>query len=304
MTGAGGATRQGGEAHEDLEALEAAVSRALERGDASALQILGYGEISAVVAWPIGGRQMACKRLPPFADTEALEAYRGCVEVYLERLEASGLRPVETEVLAVRGGDGRPVAYCVQPVLPPGSVLHEHLRGCDDEAALALFDRVLDHVARCLDGTLGIDAQVSNWVATAGGLLYLDVSTPMIRDERGRECLDTGLFLASLPWAMRGLVRRFMLGAILDKYYSPRGAVVDLLGNLLKERLDRLFPVFLARANRSVSPKITEAEVRAYYRGDARMWALLQSLRRTDRAWQRRVRRRVYPFLLPGRISR
>ena len=31
---------------------------------------------------------------------------------------------------------------------------------------------------------------------------------------------------------------------------------------------------------------------------------LLQRLRRLDRAWQRRVRRRVYPFLLPGRIER
>jgi hypothetical protein len=34
------------------------------------------------------------------------------------------------------------------------------------------------------------------------------------------------------------------------------------------------------------------------------MWALLQILRRVDRSWQRGVRRRSYPFLLPGRIAR
>ena len=33
------------------------------------------------------------------------------------------------------------------------------------------------------------------------------------------------------------------------------------------------------------------------------MWALLQRLRRCDRWWQRRVRRRPYPFLLPGHGS-
>jgi hypothetical protein len=31
---------------------------------------------------------------------------------------------------------------------------------------------------------------------------------------------------------------------------------------------------------------------------------LLQRLRRADRWWQRTVRRRPYPFLLPGRIDR
>jgi hypothetical protein len=34
------------------------------------------------------------------------------------------------------------------------------------------------------------------------------------------------------------------------------------------------------------------------------MWALLQRARRVDRAWQRHVRRRPYPFLLPGPVDR
>jgi hypothetical protein len=34
------------------------------------------------------------------------------------------------------------------------------------------------------------------------------------------------------------------------------------------------------------------------------MYALIQRLRRLDRAWQRRVRRRPYPFLLPGPVAR
>jgi hypothetical protein len=44
--------------------------------------------------------------------------------------------------------------------------------------------------------------------------------------------------------------------------------------------------------------------VRRYYRSDARLWGVLLRIRRLDRAWQRHVRRRSYPFLLPQRIER
>jgi hypothetical protein len=49
---------------------------------------------------------------------------------------------------------------------------------------------------------------------------------------------------------------------------------------------------------------LTGSEVRADYRSDARRWALMLGLRRLDRFWQHRVRRRTYPFLLPERIAR
>ena len=110
--------------------------------------------------------------------------------------------------------------------------------------------------------------------------------------------------MAALPWLMRPVVRRFLIRDILDKYYQLRGVVLDFLGNLYKERLDRLTAPLLDIANRSVDPPILADEPARYYRGDKRLWALLLRARRLDRAWQRRVRRRPYPFLLPGRIER
>jgi hypothetical protein len=126
----------------------------------------------------------------------------------------------------------------------------------------------------------------------------------MMRDERGTERLDTDLFLASLPWALRAVVRRFMLGSILDKYYSPRGVLVDLLGNLIKEGFPEHLPLGVEVVNRMIEDPVDAAEVQRYYREDAAMWALLQRLRRLDRGWQRHVRRRQYPFLLPGKVER
>jgi hypothetical protein len=57
--------------------------------------------------------------------------------------------------------------------------------------------------------------------------------------------------------------------------------------------------VFLRSTAARVSPPIDETEVRRYYARDKKLWLLMQWLRRADREWQRRVRHRPYPFLLP-----
>jgi len=93
-------------------------------------------------------------------------------------------------------------------------------------------------------------------------------------------------------------------GDLVAAYHRPRDVAVDLVGNLVKERLDSLVPVAIEAANRRVDPPITRHEAERWYRSDSRMWEVLLRLRRADRSWQRRVRRRTYPFLLPERIER
>ena len=95
-----------------------------------------------------------------------------------------------------------------------------------------------------------------------------------------------------------------LLHEILSHYYEARAALVDLIGNLKKERLEVAIPPFLKTANRVVDPPITKKEIDRYYRNDALMREVLQRLRRTDRWWQRTVRKRSYPFLLPGKVVR
>ena len=287
-----------------LQALEARVERALAAGGPGDLEVLGYGEISAVLAHDGPGGRFACKRLPPFPGAASLQAYRACLTDYLAALAGRGLRVAPTALLHVERPGGGLSAYCVQAALPPGSLLPAILAGAGEDRARALFGRLLEAVLASVGPGLGLDGQVSNWAWVDGELCYLDVTTPLLRDGGGAERLDTGLFLASLPWALRAPVRRFLLRDILDKYYRPRGVVLDALANLLKERLDRWLPAFLEEANARLQPALSGEEVRRSYASDARTWALLQALRRLDRAWQRRVRRRPYPFLLPGRIER
>ena len=294
----------GARMNDDLGKLEAAVDRALATGDASHLEVVGYGEITLVVRWTVEGRQVACKRLPGLAGDAAFSAYRSCVTSYIARLAERGVVVPETTVEAVPRRDGTVTAYCVQAVLATTSLLPRHLQGAGRGEVREVAAALVERIAGCIDSRLGLDAQLSNWAWVDGGLHYLDISTPFERDDRGRESFDVELHLASVPWLLRGAVRRFALGAILDKYYDVRGALLDLAGNLHKERLARLVPAFLEAANRVVEPAITAGEAARYYRDDARMWELLQRLRRADRWWQRTIRRRPYPFLLPGSIAR
>jgi hypothetical protein len=307
-----------------LRELDLAIEHAFATGAHDHLRVLGYGEISSVIAWPGHGAEVACKRLPVFSDKQRFLAYQSCLTVYLERLRERGVQVVETRLYSLDSPDGRVAGYCVQPVLAADNLGPNVLARSGGQDALAFFDAVLTHVLACVSPTCGLDGQLSNWAlaptpddgehrdsdARAPRLLYLDVSTPLMRDPNGRDALDKDLFLSSLPWALRGLVKRLMLRGILATYFDARRVMVDFLANLHKERLAHLLPAFIDHTNQRGAEvfgekgPIGEREVARYYRDDARTWALLQRLRRMDRTWQHSVRRRSYPFLLPGPIQR
>lgn len=280
---------------DELAGLERDVTAALERGDRSGLTLLGEGEISLVLA---AGDGWACKRLPPFAGPAAADRYASTIERYLDELRRRGVEPVDTTLRRLTGTDGGIVLYCVQPILPVGT-LAVGLAHDDEEAGRRMLERIVDQVLDTVDDRFGLDAQLSNWALVDERIVYLDVTTPLQRDASGASDLDTDVFLASLPWAMRPVVRRFVVPGILARYHDPRVVLVDLAANLLKERLDHLVPVVVEASAGRVSPALTAEEIRRDRQSDARTWGALQAVRRVDRAWQRHVRRRPYPFLLP-----
>ena len=288
---------------EALMGLEEAFQASLALGHAQGIEVLGYGEISTVVALKGEGVGRACKRLPPFRDRARFERYKDHVEVYIERLRVAGVEVVATEILAVPI-EGGLAAWCVQPILAPAGLGERHLAGLDEPEAHDCLARIIDRALGVVSETLGLDAQVSNWWLEGEALVYLDVTTPLMRDEAGHNLIDLDLFMSMVPRPLRAMVRRFLIEDIIEAYHTPRRVVLDLLANLHKERLSHLIPGALARLGGRLQPVLTEREVSSYYRSDARTWAMLQGLRRADRWWQRKVRGRVYPFLLPGPIDR
>jgi len=291
-------------AWQDLAALDAAMTRAFATGDASRLEVLGYGEISAVVRCASGGRSWACKRLPTFAGRREADSYAALFEEYLATLRARGVTVVPSTLQRVPRDDGTVVVYCVQPLLPADQLAVRVLARNSEAQARVLFETVHQRVLAAVSPQVGLDGQLSNWVVDGEDVAMLDVTTPMLKDEVGGNRLDMELFLAAVPPPARPLFRRYVVPSVVDKYHDPRGVTLDLAANLIKEGLESHIGPFLEIANRSLSQPIDAAEVRRYYAADARVWTAWQALRRCDRFIQLRLLGRPYPFLLPGRIER
>lgn len=293
-----------GEVEALLADVERGVRRALRTGRSDDLEVLGYGEISCVIAVRGDGGTWAVKRLPRFESDEAFSSYREAFSEYLRTLETAGVVPLDSTLRVIPDAEPGVQAYCVQPLLDAGRLGPAVLESCAAEEGRQFLEEIVTATTSAVDERLGLDAQLSNWVLSDEGLRYLDITTPMLRDADGADRLDTGLFVAALPWALRGVTDAFLADRILDQYHNPRSTLLDLAANLHKEGLQDWIPPLLELANPHVGRPITEEECSFYYRRDARMWAVLLSLRRLDRAWQRHIRRRSYPFLLPGKIER
>jgi hypothetical protein len=289
----------------EIEAFEQRLEAALRTGDAEDLDLIGYGEVTIAVKLATPHGNFACKRLVPFSSHEAVERAAGLIASYVERLEACGIDVVETETPILERPEGH-VLYCVQPMLTPGTLGPAFLRDKTAREAAPYVRRIFERIRASVTPSLAPDGQLSNWAVEGERLRYLDVGTPFLRDENGRDLFDFTEQTRALPAPVRVIVDRFLLRGILDNYHSTRGQALDFLGNLIKEGLGDIFPPLIPIANEvfGLSPEITEQEVRAHYRSDARTYALMQAARRADRWVYRNVLRKPYPYLLPPRIDR
>jgi hypothetical protein len=277
------------------------------------VRILGYGEISAVLAID-GDDTVAYKRLPLFATTDAARAYVRVYERYTGDLREAGLDLPEDATAVVELPSRPVVLYVAQRRLPAAWFGDALVRGADAAGGRALVSAIVERVRRVRAFNerhrphveLAIDAQVSNWVQPPDGrLLFVDTSTPLLR-LGGREQLDPELLLASAPRPLRWLLRLAFLSEVMDRYYRPRQVLLDLVANLHKERRADLVPVALAVVNAALDGEapLTTREVRRYYAADRRIWSVFLALRRLDRWTKTRLAGGRYEFVLPGPIAR
>ena len=282
----------------DVERLDRQVEEAIRAGARRDLRVLGYGEITLVIGWPTEDPVLAVKRLPPFVDSGHLEAYGRLLERYVQVLRERHIPVARTELRSHPGPSGTMRGYLVQALVPRERHLTVILESASAAQMRELFELVVDDVHRCVDHTVGLDAQASNWWLENGELAYFDVSTPMLRDHEGRERLDVSLFLGVYPWLTRPVLARIAPG-IMAQYHDRRTVLLDFASNLHKEGLDHCVPALLHAANERLERPLAAADVSRYFRQDKLLWELMQRLRRTDQSWQRHVRHRPYPFLLP-----
>lgn len=293
----------------DLAALEDRIQQSLRTLDVGGLDILGYGEITTVFRLRTSTGDFACKRFPVFRDPAAADSHRALVRRYVEALSASGLRVIESGFGAVPLEEGRQVLYLVQPILDPKRIGPELFRSLDVGAASERYVQILHALKGVVSERLAPDGQLSNWVFLDDGISYLDISTPFMRGEDGRELCNWEVLSSSV---LGGLLRplwpyyRSKIPETVAFYYTLRGQALDFLGNLRKERLDHLIEPFLPIANEmlDLKPALTLEDVKKYYNDNADFYALLMRLFRVNRAFHRHVLRRTYPNFIPPHIAR
>jgi len=306
---------------ERLLALERRLDPARPTERATGVEILGYGEVSAVLGLEgLPGRVL--KRMSGFPNADAARAYADLVERYVSSLRLLGVPVVETDLVRLEPDRGRHVVYGVQPRLDPARFGHAILRREPLEGVLPLLERVLGLLRGVLDANaartdgleIALDAQLSNWhwPEDAALPMLIDVGTPFTR-RRGVLEIGVDLFLRAYPVPMRWYLRRTRaVESYLDAFFRFDTTVIDLLGNFVKEGMRERIPGAVAFVNEWIARqpdgarlgRIDEAAVRSYYRKDASTLELALRARKLARFLNTRVLRRRYDFILPGRIER
>lgn len=287
---------------DELRELEAAFQRAVATGDRSRLRELGYGEISVVMAWPPDEPAVAVKRLPPFASVAAHRAYAEVVDRYLALLRGARVSVVPTDVVGLPRPDGSVVGFHLQPVQPAERLALNVVRAASPSVDHPVVPAIVDAVVRATTGAVGVDAQLANWVWDGTEVHQLDLTTPFLVGDDGAPVFDMDPFLAVLPVLMRPVVRREMV-ELVQRWLTPRGALLDVVANLHKEHLEHWVEPVLVHVNGAVTPAITPAEALKVHRFDRRLWPALLRLEKAQRWWIRSIRHRPYEFLLPERTT-
>ena len=294
--------------------------------DSSKIEILGYGEISTVLAFKEEKlKHLAFKRLPIFTGKKEACDYAQIHIEYNKLLGELDIEVPESEVYCVKGHNNRIVNYFSQQKLHKNSIGNKVINRHTKEESLILFSLILDkmmklwyHNLNNTDLQLGLDSQISNWavkdyqeemnITEDTELLFIDTSTPFIR-KKGVEQMNPLLFLESAPKPMRPVLRKFFLQDIMDRYYNFRLVAIDLLANLFKEQREDLIEDCRRIANDKArdllgGKEISYKEIEKYYKEDKFIWQLYLGARRFDRFVKVKILKKRYEYTLPGKIKR
>ncbi len=281
---------------EDLERLESSVSAAFRDRDHSQLNIIGFGELTVALGFPSQDPTHVCKRSGTMS-SEQFESYESLVNRYTAGLAERGVSVVDTEVHSTDRGSDK-VAYLVQPLLDSATLGHNVLGSAKPDHEhpflVALGERI-----KLADDRLSIDAQVTNWAFDGSEMTLIDVGTPFMWDAAGRYEMDMRPSLAMLPAPVRSYVAKD-LTKILARWRSQSGVASDVVANLYREGLDEWAEPAARALNIAIGPAepVDIGHARKLYEDDLKLWPQLAKLKRVQRTWQSRVRRKPYEFFI------
>jgi hypothetical protein len=291
------------------------------------IKILGYGEISLVFS--IQGQNIAYKRIPIFDNERQVKRHIWAYNTYNDLLEKIGFYLPEYDVVWFEDNQGKIQFYCIQEMIDVNSVANKVIHYLSAKQVKLLVLLVLREMKKVWDFNreskiyeVALDGQISNFIVIGFNkndpninqntkLGYLDTSTPLFR-VNGKEAMEPELLLKSAPSFLRWLLKALFLEDTVNRYYDFRRVIIDLIANFYKEQLPHFIPSLIDLANTFLKEEASEhdipliewQEVYEYYKSDANMWEIFQTVRKLDRWIQTKILRNRYPFYLPAEIQR
>jgi hypothetical protein len=282
----------------DLVEVEQVVRRAIDERRPELVDVIGNGEFTLAMRWPVAGGEVVLKRVPPFRTAEAATRYCTVTRDYITAIESAGVACVATELLQLDRPDGSAVVYHCQPLLEPGQLVSTVLRTETSAADHPVVSAVVGAIARVVRPHLAFDGQVSNWGWHDGRVWYLDLSTPFLLDEDDQLQFPDDAFDQEYPRFIRPLLAR-ETRKWLPHYTELEFVLYDLVALLHREGLEAWCPAFVEVIERDHGIQIDIERARKNFASDARFYPVTHALRKLQRFWLQRTGRRYESLLTP-----
>ncbi|MEM9521400.1 MAG: DUF6206 family protein [Actinomycetota bacterium] len=283
---------------QELLALEATIQVAQRRRSLEGLKVLGFGEVSIAVGWPVEQPRFVAKRLIPVDDAAELDEPLAAIDEFVAGVRSNGGNALPHATRRIQRDDGRHVGYVVQPLVPADELAEKVLERETPEAGHPLLVAVRDFVMATTDDHLIMDAQVPNFAWRDDEVWLLDITSPASFDANDK------LVYPNLPLANQlvpALLRPALGKASTDiykLYRYPHGALTQVAVFLHRVHADAWVEPAIATFNEVLDEPIDPAVVAARWERNVKDFPRVKKLLMIQRAWQENVRRRPYEYLI------
>lgn len=285
----------------DLVAAESLIRRAIDERRPDLLKVIGNGELSIALRWTDGGHDSVIKRVPPFPTRGLADDYCALVREHLDDLAKHNVRCVTTDLSTLDRQDGSAVVYHCQPLLSMDDLADHVLRRSEPTPDHPLVVAVVDTIVRVVGAGVPLDSQFANWCWFEDEPWQLDFSTPLMLDANGDIRFDTTGFQREYPAPVRRLVYRELM-KLAPRFNDVGFVLTDVVVQLYREGLTAWIDPFVEAVRARHGIDVSAAEAKKRFDEDAKFFPTLLRLKRVERAWMQRTRRR-YDTLLPATTS-
>ena len=288
--------------NDELLALESRIQQAQRERSVDGLKVFGFGEVSIAIGWPTNDPRFIAKRLIPMPDAELIEAPLRAIEAFVDQVHSRGGKVLPTETRRITRADGQHVGYVVQPIVPRDMLAETMLKG-EPEAFHPLLVAVRDFVVACGGDDVALDAQIPNFAWTDGEVWLLDVTSPASFDSAGRLVCSTLDLSKQLVPAVLGPVLDKASRDIFKQYRGVRGALMQVVVFLHRVGADAWVGAAIETFNEVLEVPIDPQVVHERWEQNQKDFLRVKKLVQLQRAWQEKVRRRPFEYLITDSFS-